>query len=170
MAQTDPLAFFKDFMAGGISAAVSKTAVAPIERVKLLLQVQAASTQITADKQYKGEWQSSGHFDPRRAPVARDVLRSLVPSLTVGSSFCVSEGRFRRPPSPEWGRKGHACVAPLTSLGHRAGDAKLCRRVRERVVATCRPDIPSPSQCSRASGSDLLGRLKHLLSVPSGAD
>lgn len=41
-------------MAGGISAAVSKTAVAPIERVKLLLQVQAASTQIAADKQYKG--------------------------------------------------------------------------------------------------------------------
>jgi solute carrier family 25 (adenine nucleotide translocator) protein 4/5/6/31 len=29
--------FFVDFMAGGISAAVSKTAVAPIERVKLLL-------------------------------------------------------------------------------------------------------------------------------------
>lgn len=30
--------FFKDFMIGGVSAAVSKTAVAPIERVKLLLQ------------------------------------------------------------------------------------------------------------------------------------
>jgi solute carrier family 25 (adenine nucleotide translocator) protein 4/5/6/31 len=29
--------FFVDFMAGGVSAAVSKTAVAPIERVKLLL-------------------------------------------------------------------------------------------------------------------------------------
>jgi solute carrier family 25 (mitochondrial adenine nucleotide translocator), member 4/5/6/31 len=29
--------FFIDFMAGGISAAVSKSAVAPIERVKLLL-------------------------------------------------------------------------------------------------------------------------------------
>uniref|UniRef100_A0A6G1SDI8 ADP/ATP translocase n=1 Tax=Aceria tosichella TaxID=561515 RepID=A0A6G1SDI8_9ACAR len=54
MANTDALSFFKDFMAGGVSAAVSKTAVAPIERVKLLLQVQAASTQIAADKQYKG--------------------------------------------------------------------------------------------------------------------
>ena len=41
-------------MAGGISAAISKTAVAPIERVKLLLQVQAASKQIAAEKQYKG--------------------------------------------------------------------------------------------------------------------
>lgn len=51
----DPLSFAKDFIAGGVSAAVSKTAVAPIERVKLLLQVQHASKQITADKQYKGK-------------------------------------------------------------------------------------------------------------------
>ncbi|KAJ3660955.1 hypothetical protein Zmor_005381 [Zophobas morio] len=51
---TDPMSFTKDFLAGGISAAISKTAVAPIERVKLLLQVQAASKQIAADKQYKG--------------------------------------------------------------------------------------------------------------------
>ncbi|OQR72707.1 hypothetical protein BIW11_01253 [Tropilaelaps mercedesae] len=50
----DPMSFAQDFAAGGIAAAVSKTAVAPIERVKLLLQVQAASKQITADKQYKG--------------------------------------------------------------------------------------------------------------------
>lgn len=52
----DAVAFAKDFAAGGISAAVSKTAVAPIERVKLLLQVQAISKQIAADKQYKGEF------------------------------------------------------------------------------------------------------------------
>lgn len=38
--------FFQDFMIGGVSAAVSKTAVAPIERVKLLLQVQDASKHI----------------------------------------------------------------------------------------------------------------------------
>ncbi|XP_067640139.1 ADP,ATP carrier protein [Eurosta solidaginis] len=50
----DPFAFLKDFAAGGISAAVSKTTVAPIERVKLLLQVQHISKQISADKQYKG--------------------------------------------------------------------------------------------------------------------
>ncbi|EKX42801.1 hypothetical protein GUITHDRAFT_73589 [Guillardia theta CCMP2712] len=36
----------------GISATISKTAVAPIERIKLLLQVQATSTQITDP--YKG--------------------------------------------------------------------------------------------------------------------
>ena len=33
------ISFAKDFLAGGISAAISKTAVAPIERVKLILQV-----------------------------------------------------------------------------------------------------------------------------------
>lgn len=34
------ISFMKDFLAGGVAAAISKTAVAPIERVKLLLQVQ----------------------------------------------------------------------------------------------------------------------------------
>jgi solute carrier family 25 (adenine nucleotide translocator) protein 4/5/6/31 len=32
------MSFVVDFLVGGISAAISKTAVAPIERVKLLLQ------------------------------------------------------------------------------------------------------------------------------------
>jgi solute carrier family 25 (adenine nucleotide translocator) protein 4/5/6/31 len=44
--------FVQDLLAGGTSAAVSKTAVAPIERVKLLLQVQDASKTITV--KYKG--------------------------------------------------------------------------------------------------------------------
>uniref|UniRef100_A0A2K5CZ48 ADP/ATP translocase n=1 Tax=Aotus nancymaae TaxID=37293 RepID=A0A2K5CZ48_AOTNA len=48
------ISFAKDFLARGIAAAISKTAVAPIERVKLLRQVQHASKQIAADKQYKG--------------------------------------------------------------------------------------------------------------------
>ena len=55
MAGTDPWSFMKDFMAGGVSAAVSKTAVAPIERVKLLLQVQHVSKQIPEDQRYKGK-------------------------------------------------------------------------------------------------------------------
>ncbi|CAJ0574339.1 unnamed protein product, partial [Mesorhabditis spiculigera] len=46
--------FFIDLASGGTAAAVSKTAVAPIERVKLLLQVQDVSTTIAADKRYKG--------------------------------------------------------------------------------------------------------------------
>ncbi|ELW48307.1 ADP/ATP translocase 2 [Tupaia chinensis] len=48
------VSFAKDFLAGGVAAAISKTAVASIERVKLLLQAQHASKQITTDKQYKG--------------------------------------------------------------------------------------------------------------------
>jgi solute carrier family 25 (adenine nucleotide translocator) protein 4/5/6/31 len=54
MGITDPMSFAKDFLAGGISAAISKTAVAPIERVKLLLQVQHVSKQISVDQRYKG--------------------------------------------------------------------------------------------------------------------
>lgn len=46
--------FLIDFALGGVSAAISKTAVAPIERVKLLLQTQDASSQIKGDKKYKG--------------------------------------------------------------------------------------------------------------------
>lgn len=51
---TDPVSFMKDFIAGGVSAAVSKTAVAPIERVKLLLQVQHVQKNLSPDKHYKG--------------------------------------------------------------------------------------------------------------------
>ncbi|KAL1444306.1 hypothetical protein MTO96_045588 [Rhipicephalus appendiculatus] len=50
----DLVSFAKDFVAGGVAAAISKTAVAPIERVKLLLQVQHASQQITEAQRYKG--------------------------------------------------------------------------------------------------------------------
>lgn len=46
--------FLKDLAAGGVAGGISKTVVAPIERVKLLLQVQAASTQIAPEDQYKG--------------------------------------------------------------------------------------------------------------------
>lgn len=41
-------------MIGGVSAAVSKTVVAPIERVKLLLQVQDSSKSIKPEDKYKG--------------------------------------------------------------------------------------------------------------------
>ena len=46
--------FVQDLAVGGTAAAISKTMVAPIERVKLLLQVQAVSKQIAAKDQYKG--------------------------------------------------------------------------------------------------------------------
>jgi len=46
--------FLMDLATGGTAAAVSKTAVAPIERVKLLLQVQASTKALQGDNQYKG--------------------------------------------------------------------------------------------------------------------
>jgi len=46
--------FALDFLLGGCSAAISKTAVAPIERVKLLLQTQDANVKITQANKYKG--------------------------------------------------------------------------------------------------------------------
>ena len=42
----DPLGFFKDLAAGGVSGSIAKTATAPIERVKLLIQTQDANPRI----------------------------------------------------------------------------------------------------------------------------
>ena len=44
--KADPMAFVKDLLAGGTAGAISKTAVAPIERVKLLLQTQDSNPKI----------------------------------------------------------------------------------------------------------------------------
>lgn len=53
--QRDPLtSFLTDLLAGGLAGGISKTVVAPIERVKLILQTQDASSQIAIDKRYKG--------------------------------------------------------------------------------------------------------------------
>jgi solute carrier family 25 (adenine nucleotide translocator) protein 4/5/6/31 len=45
--------FLKDFLMGGVSGAIAKTIAAPIERVKLLLQVQHTHTKLEG-KEYKG--------------------------------------------------------------------------------------------------------------------
>lgn len=52
--QKQKKSFMADFLIGGVSAAVSKTIVAPIERVKLLLQVQDASSTIKPEDRYNG--------------------------------------------------------------------------------------------------------------------
>lgn len=46
--------FFVDFFAGGGSAALARTITAPIDRVKILLQLQHAQQTIAADKRYNG--------------------------------------------------------------------------------------------------------------------
>lgn len=47
-------AFMKDLAAGGVAGAISKTAVAPIERVKLLLQISLSNPQIKPEDRYNG--------------------------------------------------------------------------------------------------------------------
>lgn len=54
MAANQGSEFIIDFLMGGVSAAISKTATAPIERVKLILQNQASMKSVTPDKEYKG--------------------------------------------------------------------------------------------------------------------
>lgn len=46
--------FAIDWMMGGVSAAIAKTSLAPMERTKLLLQVQYSQPHLTADQRYKG--------------------------------------------------------------------------------------------------------------------
>ncbi|KAH7719885.1 ADP,ATP carrier protein 1 [Aphelenchoides avenae] len=50
----DAVKFGKDFAVGAFSAAIAKTAIAPVERVKLILQLQTAQVTIAADKRYNG--------------------------------------------------------------------------------------------------------------------
>lgn len=53
--ENDPMSFLVDFMMGGVSAAVSKTAAAPIERIKLLVQNQDEMLKSgRLDRPYKG--------------------------------------------------------------------------------------------------------------------
>lgn len=69
VAKRDPvLSFFIDLAAGGTAGGISKTVVAPIERVKLILQTQDASTQITKENRYKGIFDAF-----RRIPVEQGV-------------------------------------------------------------------------------------------------
>jgi solute carrier family 25 (adenine nucleotide translocator) protein 4/5/6/31 len=48
------ISFLLDLAAGGTAGGIAKTVTAPIERVKILLQLQDASTQIAKDKRYTG--------------------------------------------------------------------------------------------------------------------
>jgi len=54
--EVDPWGFFKDLAAGGVSGSIAKTATAPIERVKLLIQTQDANPRIIS-----GEIQIHGY-------------------------------------------------------------------------------------------------------------
>lgn len=68
--EADPWGFVKDLLAGGTAGGISKTIVAPIERVKLVLQVQDVNKeQIPEDKRYKGLMDAM-----RRIPAEQGVI------------------------------------------------------------------------------------------------
>ncbi|VDK18156.1 unnamed protein product, partial [Anisakis simplex] len=50
----DAIKFCKDFTAGATAAVIAKTIIAPIERVKLILQLQSAQQTIEVSKRYRG--------------------------------------------------------------------------------------------------------------------
>ncbi|WKY14393.1 hypothetical protein Q1695_000161 [Nippostrongylus brasiliensis] len=54
VAWDDALKFCKDFAAGASAAVVAKTLIAPVERVKLILQLQNAQTSLPVEKRYNG--------------------------------------------------------------------------------------------------------------------
>lgn len=103
----DAVGFVKDFAAGGISAAVSKTAVAPIERVKLLLQVQHISKQISPDQQYKGMVDCFIRIPKEQGVAAywRGNLANVIryfPTQALNFAFKDKYKQVRRnPPSPK---------------------------------------------------------------------
>jgi len=61
--------FLFDLAAGGTAGGIAKTLTAPIERIKLILQLQHVSTQITEDQRYKGIWDVV-----RRVPKEQGVM------------------------------------------------------------------------------------------------
>lgn len=85
------MGFVTDLAAGGVAGAVSKTAVAPIERVKLLLQTQDSNPKIKSGEvcACAGCWRRAGrgtrqHIErldgqPTRAPCALCLASPPVP-------------------------------------------------------------------------------------------
>lgn len=94
------LSFAKDFLAGGVAAAISKTAVAPIERVKLLLQVGPPQASSDGEQWRRGEGTGGG-----AAPVTQ--FSSVVTGVGW-SSVARTMGRSRAPSSKRRSRGRYA--------------------------------------------------------------
>ena len=73
--QSPAFGFFRDLMAGGVAGAVAKTVVAPIERVKLLLQTQESNPRIKSGE--VPPYQGAGLLEHAGIGKALEVLARL---------------------------------------------------------------------------------------------
>merc|ERR1711881_472755 len=76
--------FLIDFLAGGVSGAVSKTITAPIERVKLVIQTQDANPKIKSGEvpRYTGIGNCFTRIKAEQASVPSGVATELTSSVT----------------------------------------------------------------------------------------
>lgn len=112
------ISFLKDFLAGGVAAAISKTAVAPIERVKLLLQVSGAA-----------EPGGSGVSPSRSAAGARRGR--------AGGGERREEGGRARAAHAEWKPREAAAVAAAGGEGARGVSRGRWALAAEKPVPLC---------------------------------
>ncbi|CAL6282930.1 unnamed protein product [Bathycoccus prasinos] len=109
--EVDPLGFFKDLAAGGVSGSIAKTATAPIERVKLLIQTQDANpriisgeiprytgivncfTRVSAEQGVGSFWRGNTANIVRYFPTQafnfafKDTIKALFPSYSPKEAF-----------------------------------------------------------------------------------
>jgi len=116
-------------MIGGVSAAVSKTAVAPIERVKLLLQVQDASASIKPEDRYTGIGDCFTRVFREQGPVAfwRGNLANVIryfPTQALNFAFKDYYKKIFNPYDPKK-QPGMFFVGNCAS-GGAAGATSLC--------------------------------------------
>ena len=112
------ISFAKDFLAGGIAAAISKTAVAPIERVKLLLQVRVRLLARSRRRQAPGSSGARATPGPEAGRPRRFVRARPTRLASGGSRHVGTAARERmrggRPAGmsvrPHWGARGRMRV------------------------------------------------------------
>lgn len=120
------VSFAKDFLAGGVAAAISKTAVAPIERVKLLLQVRpgTAGTIRKREGAPHGRRVSPGLERANSLDLGQE--RTWSGTRRRASGKCLSDMKFatRKWPGTEEMRKNQASASPKQAVKSNGANQK----------------------------------------------
>ena len=149
--------FATDLLAGGAAAAVTKTVAAPIERVKLLMQTQAANRDIPVGQQYRHTWdcivrvyREQGMRSFWRGNVASVLRYFPQQALTFATKdqfqawFAASSGPGRgQGPVPVPGPLWQRAVANLVSGGVAGGTALLAAYPLDVVRTRMATDVRS---------------------------